>query len=292
MEDDLAGSPPADPDDEQPSESVLESPPRDGGGSPAAAGPVRPALLWVAVVLLLLFSAVQLAGVLLRDTLEGRRPVLAKAPPAPAGSEPAPAVSAQGSSGRFGPDVREIDLGGGPAAGTKPDEPESVPKPNATGGPTAGTVPPRTGTGTRSFDLGLYFSQKALRETEAKLSALGVPHFRVESQQPPRGFQLTLPVQDDAELQRARGALQKAGFLFRDSQRGPEAFFLQAEEARSAAAELAAQGAVRVRWKRVRTARPAWTLYAGPTTAGEASVLDQRLKAAGFQPMAAEATPK
>ncbi|MDW7709052.1 MAG: hypothetical protein SCH98_01160 [Deferrisomatales bacterium] len=107
-----------------------ENPPRPaaGGRHRARRSPLGPT---VALVLLALFAGAQVAGVLLRDRIEGRQEVSPVPPPAAATAELPPASPHLGA--RFGPEVREVRV----AAAPSPDGPAQPEAPVETSEPSA-----------------------------------------------------------------------------------------------------------------------------------------------------------
>jgi cell division septation protein DedD len=114
--------------------SSVEDSPGEKTGKPATTEEPRVesriprVLAWVALVLLGLFVSVQLAGVLLRDRLERRRPLLAHAPP-PEPTVPGKAMGqrAEGPEpSRFGPEIQEVVVAGA-GTGAPTGQPEASP---------------------------------------------------------------------------------------------------------------------------------------------------------------------
>jgi len=284
-------------------EAPLGGAPPSGEERPAS--PMARLWAWGAVAVLCLLVAAQVAGVLLRDRLERRRPALTAAPAEPrgeSGREPAPAEAPP----RFGPDVREVEvaapagapgtegpLAPAPVAPAPPPAPPAAavavrpPEPPAKAAASAPAAARPSGAstareareGTHALLVDVFLSQRYLREAEAQVGALGLPHFVKEIVRAGRGFRVTAAGADRAK---ARKTLEAAGYACRDGKGGVEAFFYYRDEARSAADTLARVG-IESATEETSGDRPFWKLYAGPFSAAAARDARGRLESRGLK---------
>lgn len=277
--------------------------PRRGHREPRGTPGARRFVAWALVALCVLLVAVQVVGILTRDRLERRRPALKAAPAEPAAAprdgEPGPAAES-----RFGPEVKEVAVAGpGAAAPAEPATPSSVAPPAPppavpAGGPapekpapapapplpekSAPRPTPAAAAANRALLVDVFLSQRYLRETEARLDALRVPHLRVEIRRPGRGFRVALGSGDEAVRKAARRVLAGAGVLYRDTADGAEAFVYYRDEAQPLADALGKVGAA-ASVTAVDGERPFWKLYAGPFDEAEARRVRKLLAARGLQ---------
>jgi hypothetical protein len=112
-----------------------QGPPENGAPRRSPVGPV------LALVLLGSLAAVQGAGILLRDRIEGRLPV-ASTPPPQAEIQGAQPSTAPPAGARFGPEVREVKVASVPSQAPSRPEVEAPPAEASPPGP-AGSPEPR-----------------------------------------------------------------------------------------------------------------------------------------------------
>ena len=302
------GSAPAAPSgpDGEPGERAPDG--TEAGRRPGALGR---AAGWALLVLLTGLSAVQGAGILLRDRLEGRRPVTA----APAVLESPKAPEAPRGASRFGPAVTEVEVvgpGGGapppPAAPSPsprpPTPPEALPKtpPPAPPAPAPGTggdekpAPPRRDgapqaapeAGPRreeaagpafALQAGVFRSQRYRIATERQLESLGLPHYVTRSERKGEAFRVVVPGQGQETAARV---WKEAGYRFDRTPEGLVAYFYLEEEAGRAVERLARAGVDASR-SRYEGPIPVWTVFAGPFPEERARKLKEELAAKGLK---------
>lgn len=287
-------------------------------GEAGASGRPRPAwLLWGALCLLCLLVVIQGAGVLLRDRVEGRVAVGAAPPPREEAAAPEARAGPFGlpAGARFPPPVREVVVASGAppgfsAAAPAPATPAAVATaasreaapPTPPPGPAASAVLPAAAVpeatqeappppppapaparpGTHVLQMGVFRSQKYRRETEQRLDALGIPHYRVEGAAKGDSFLLAVPAGDGDTRDRARAALDRAGYLYRETPEGVEIRFFLEEEARQALEAVTRAGLTGAGYLRVPGEMPLWTVLAGPFSEQEARAQRERLAREGL----------
>jgi hypothetical protein len=131
--------------------------------------------------------------------------------------------------------------------------------------------------------MGVFRSQKYRRETEQRLDALGVPHYRVEGAAKGDSFRLAVPAGDEAARERARAALDRAGYLYRETPDGIEVRFFLEEEARQALDAVSRAGLPGAGYLRVPGEMPLWTVLAGPFSEEQARAERERLAREGLE---------
>lgn len=131
--------------------------------------------------------------------------------------------------------------------------------------------------------MGVFRSQKYRRETELRLDALGVPHYRVEGTARGDSFRLAVPAGDGASRDRARAALDRAGYLYQESPEGLEVRFFLEGEARQALDAVTRAGLPGAGYLRVPGELPLWTVLAGPFSEAEARAERERLAREGLE---------
>jgi hypothetical protein len=135
---------------------------------------------------------------------------------------------------------------------------------------------------THALLVDVFLSQRYLREAEARLASLGVPHLRTEISRQGRGFRVSVAPADDAGRTAARKVLDKGGFAYRVTPAGFEVFVYYRDEAQQLGDVLAKAG-VRATSDPVEGERPFWRLYAGPFPADEARRVRKLLEAKGMR---------
>ncbi|GAB4251985.1 SPOR domain-containing protein [Deferrisoma sp.] len=300
------GEPEAPATDAPPEAPAEAADPSGGADTPEPATPAPPrrggCVLWLVLLGVLGFVAVQAAGILLRDPLEGRRALTANPRPLPQGERAAEAP--QGS--RFGPDVTEVAVAPAsappaprrdePASQAAPEKPEppappapapkaepvpEAPEARPAKPPPAPPSPPGAAAPERPFALqvGMFRSQLYREEMEARLRRLGLPVFLHRTQRRSKGFRVALePGGDPAS---ARAALAEAGYEVE-----PEgeilAYFYLEKEAKRAAGMLRKRG-IPARIEPYEGPFPVWTVYAGPFTREEAETARASLQRQGIR---------
>lgn len=256
----------------------------------------RPRWAWAVMGACAAFVAVQAVGILTRDRLERRRPVLAKAPAAEVarpGAVRPPEAPPVGAASRFGPDVVEVVVAGAgstapakPAAEAAPAAEPAAPTP-APAAPPASPSPapaptPKAQEANRALLVDVFLSQRYLRETEAQLDALQVAHLRSEIQRPGRGYRVAVASSDEAVRKTARRVLDAAGTTYRATPEGLEVFVYYRDEAQPLAEALGRAGAAAT-VAPFEGVRPFWRLYAGPFGDDEARRVRKLLSDKGIK---------
>ncbi len=198
--------------------------------------------------------------------------------PAATAAEPAPAPGARPPSAEGG------TRPGGPPPGPTPP-PAAPPRPQTTTGPKPAPARAASGParkGRYALQVGIFRSQRYRNDLEARLTALGVPHFRRAEQKRFRSYRLT--VQGDGPvLERAARVLEDLGYESERSDGGLVAFFFLEEEARKALEGLVRAG-LRGGYARHEGPAPVWTVYAGPfATRQQAETVRERLAGEGVR---------
>ncbi len=309
-------SPPADPS--APEETPGERAPDDTGAERKPGAPGRVAG-WILLVLLAGLSAVEGAGILLRDRLEGRRPVTA----APVALEGPSAPEPPRPATRFGPGTTEVKVigPGGPAA----EAPAPPPTPPEAPGPPEALpqAPPPTVPSVRSGDAaegkgaaaagpaepeksppgparpeaaprketrepagpafalqaGVFRSQRYRIATERQLGSLGLPHYVTRSERRGRAFRVVVSGEDQDTAARV---WEEAGYRFDRTPEGLVAYFYLEDEAARAVKRLARAG-IRASRSPYEGPIPVWTVFAGPFPEERARKLKEELAARGLK---------
>ncbi len=304
----------------EPGPSRPHPPPR-GEGTPeeaaagGRAGALGRAAAWALLVLLTGLSALEGAGILLRDRVEGRRRVTA-APAVLAGPE-APEASPPAS--RFGPAVTEVEVVG-PAGGapqpapapspppSPPAPPEGLPEPPPPAPPTPGpnngaegkpASPPKESAPEASpqqavarrdkarpaagpafaLQAGVFRSQRYRIETERQLESLGLPHYVTRSERRGKAFRVVVPGEDQETAARV---MEKEGYRFDRTSEGLVAYFYLKDEA-GRAVKLLARSGIRAEQAPYEGPVPVWTVFAGPFPEERARKLGDELAAKGLK---------
>lgn len=269
---------------------------------------------WLAalsLVVLVLVAGLEIAGLLLRDRLDGRQPSLGE-PPATIG-EPADGEAADpiAAGPRFGPDVREVVVGSGapptPAApppaqsssvaepsqdapaekavppAQSPALPQEPPAASATPAPTTSPAAEKPSASVmHALQMGLFGSQRYRRAMEQQVAQAGYPHFSREKIKAGSGFQITVPVAGERVQERARTVMDASGYTYSIREDALKAVFHFEEEAKKALRLLAESG-IDGEYERVEGEVPMWVVYAGPfPTADEAKRVREHLSGLGL----------
>ncbi len=278
-------------------------------------------LLWLVLVLCAVVTGLEAAGLLLTYRLEGRQPPLARAPalsePAPpAGTEAPPASRfgpdvrevevvgrVPGPAGQSAAAPKSGPEGASNAAEPAPElhppppegkarrtEPPPARKPAAAGpsrpeaaaapGPVPASRPPA---GDRyALQVGIFRSQRYRNDLEARLTELGIPHFRKVERKRFPSYRLTVQG-DGPALERAAQVLKGLGYEFERTEGGLAASFFLEEEAQRALEGLVRAG-LKGGYARYDGPAPVWTVYAGPfATRREAEAARKRLAGQGVR---------
>lgn len=307
-------------ENEKPQDQAAKTKAQTEGGEAAK----RPStiLSYAALAVLFVFASAQVAGVLLRDKVEGRLPILENPPAEEISSENQDAEAREAYSSRFGPGVQEVDVASaaqakGKSQNNKPqaDRPvpsatqeKPVPAPKAAGTdesaapkekskpspspvvlPSEGKPQPPAHKNQSNvikphlLQVGLYRSQFYRIEEEAKLKKLGVPFFSSEKMSKGSGFKLAVPINDSNGKKAAARVLDSKGYFYRWSDKGVEVYFYLESEAQKTLKLLSDLG-LKGGYGFVKDEKfPIWTLYAGPFSKEEVQKTKTILDNAGIK---------
>ncbi len=196
-----------------------------------------------------------------RETAGAVKPAPEPQPPSPKAEGPGIEPTRTREPTTAGPPRRE-------AAATSRPEPNQASRPSPKG--------------RYALQVGVFRSQRYRNDLEARLTDLGVPHFRRAERKRFRTYRLT--VQGDAPvLERAARVLEGLGYESERTDEGLVAYFFLEEEA-----QKALEGLVRAGFKggyaRHGGPAPVWTVYAGPfATRQEAEAVRRRLAGQGMR---------
>lgn len=274
-----------------------------------------PFLSYAALAVLFVFASAQVAGVLLRDKVEGRLSILEIPPAEEISAEEQDAEAREAYSSRFGPGVQEVEIAsastakasGSKSQNNKPQADRPVPSaapekpapaPTAAGSESAEPKekskpsPSRAEAADKNqsnvkkphlLQVGLFRSQFYRIEEEAKLKKLGVPFFSSENMSKGSGFKLAVPISDSNGKKAAARVLDSKGYFYRWSDKGVEVYFYLESEAQKTLKLLSDLG-LKGGYGFVQDEEiPIWTLYAGPFSKDEEQKIKTILDNAGIK---------
>ncbi len=243
-------------------------------------------LVWSFVIILLLgFNALQIMGIVMHDSLEGRRDTGGV-------KEVFAGVNAAGSVAPLQLPANGVDLP------VKQDSPKATPEPKEA--PQVKESPqvkeqPKTNppakvaekkvaalaAGTHVVAVGVFRSQRHVTEISRQLTEMGFPVLTEEARKKGEGFVLRFGSTQKTKIASAVKLLKGDGYIIHEGDKGPELFFHFDDKAQTAKALVGETGA-KARVDSVEGKLPLWKVYAGPMDKSSAQKAVKKIKGAGL----------